>query len=231
MKKKYAIISLFVLGVILVVVSLAFSITETLSKDIIGGPGISTFMYVFFGWKYGICAALAFCGVSAIIIGTFLCVAKKKMTVCHFLYYFVSFVVCLCAVLFCTSVAGKLSQDKLSAALYAVKLISFACVPAISAVIVRFSMLRWYVDPFAAAEMPLCLYFLFFFSRGDFWRDPLGALSSVNASLFSDGCRGLLFLLGVYLFGLAVSFSIARKKGENISYRLASLTFGSDREN
>ena len=92
--------------------------------------------------------------------------------------------------------------------------------PIIVGILTRFSILKWYVDPISAAEVPLAIYTLtkiygwritiYDFVAG--WHDGLGE-ESVTCWLFF----GVL-----YVVGLAASFSMARKRGENISNRIIS---------
>ena len=98
-------------------------------------------------------------------------------------------------------------------------LLVFFLTPVMIAALMRFSLLRWYVDPFAAAIVPLYFYFGMVINRVKRTGDWIKAFQDENASLSSNG-DGWLFLIGLFLFGLACSFSIARKNGENISYKL-----------
>ena len=98
----------------------------------------------------------------------------------------------------------------------------FLMTPVLVGVLMRFSLLRWIVDPFAAAEIPLFLYLGMIVNqwrRGGEWR---AAFLLVNRQLADDGGMGWLFLLGLFLFGLLLSLSFARKKGQSLSYRILS---------
>ena len=44
----------------------------------------------------------------------------------------------------------------------------------------------------------------------------------VNSQLADDGGVGWLFLIGLFVFGLLMSLSFARKNGQSISYRILS---------
>ncbi len=94
--------------------------------------------------------------------------------------------------------------------------------PVLTAVMMRLSLLKWYVDPFAAAELPLFLYGLSLhgnLKQTDNW---LTAVQLTNAALCDDGRLEWLVLVGTFLFGLAFSLSFARTRGESIGYRLLS---------
>ena len=96
----------------------------------------------------------------------------------------------------------------------------FLATPILIAVIMRFSLLKWYVDPFAAAEVPLFLYFGSVITRMNRAGIPFAqAFSEYNKTLSTNG-EDWAVLIGLFLFGLAVSFSFARKRGESISYKL-----------
>ena len=52
----------------------------------------------------------------------------------------------------------------------------------------------------------------------------------VNNDLGDDGGMGWLFLVGLFVFGLVMSLSFARKNGQSISYRLLSKITKTSRE-
>ncbi len=84
----------------------------------------------------------------------------------------------------------------------------------------RFSLLKWCVDPFAAAELPLVLYGVLFHSEFTRTNGFLAAAQLTNAVLWNNLSAGCLLLMGMFLFGLAFSFSFARTRGESAAYRL-----------
>lgn len=89
------------------------------------------------------------------------------------------------------------------------------------ALLMRLSLLRWYVDPIAAAEIPCTLYAVMIVNqmrRGS--PDFAAALSGVHRSLGIGGGTGWLFLAGLFVFGLGMSLSFARKEGRSLSYRI-----------
>ena len=96
----------------------------------------------------------------------------------------------------------------------------FVMTPVLTAVLMRFSLLKCYVDPIAAAEIPLFLYSAILFNQSKRTGDLSSAFLLVNNRLGGDGGKGWLFLVGLFVFGLLMSFSFARKNEQSISYRL-----------
>lgn len=97
----------------------------------------------------------------------------------------------------------------------------FIATPCLIAVFMRFSLLKWYVDPLAATEVPLFLYIGMIITRIN--RSGISfysAFLTVNNQLSAKGGEGWFVLLGLFLFGLACSLSFARKNEKSISYRL-----------
>ena len=144
---------------------------------------------------------------------------RIKMPFFHLAYYILSLLVyvvfLLGATLFRTS--------NLGVAIALTYGFMFLATPILIIVIMRFSLLKWYVDPIAAAEVPIFLYFVGIISNIN--RSEItffDAMLKYNEQLSADGGSGWFFLIGLYLFGLAASFSFARKEGESISYRLIS---------
>ena len=99
----------------------------------------------------------------------------------------------------------------------------FLATPMVIVVLMRFSLLKWYVDPFAAVEVPLLIYIGCVVSQMNRSGIPFfQALLEYNEKLSADGGEGWCFLIGLFLFGLVASLSFARKSGESISYKLIS---------
>ncbi len=99
----------------------------------------------------------------------------------------------------------------------------FLVTPIIVVVLARFSLLKWYVDPIAAAEIPLLLYVGAIYAQMHSWGISFyDSFLKYNEKLSADGGIGWLFLLVLFVIGLAASFSPARKRGESISYRAIS---------
>lgn len=148
---------------------------------------------------------------------------KKHMARWHLLYYAGSLLVYLgfffgCAWLLDLSGAA----DNLGAVIAATYGLLFIGTPLVVILLMRLSFLRWYVDPFAAAQIPLLLYIMMVVNRTQLVGSFSAAVTKVNASLLRDGGEGCLFLAGLFLLGLLASFSPARKEGTNLAYRMIS---------
>lgn len=145
---------------------------------------------------------------------------KKKMLLLNFAYYILSTLVYAC---FFLGSAKLFHTTNLGAAIALAYAILFVGTPILVVVLVRFSLFKWYVDPIAAAEIPLFLFVGMILtqmnrSQIDFYQ----AFLKVNETLSAKDGEGWIFLIGLFLFGLVASFSFARKNGESISYRLIS---------
>jgi hypothetical protein len=152
---------------------------------------------------------------------------KKHMTLWHLVYYAGSLLVYL-GFFFGFSRLLELSgaADNLGAVMAATYGLLFIGTPLVVIVLVRMSFLRWYVDPFAAAQIPLLLYIMMVVNRVRLTGSLSAALEKVNGSLLQDGGEGCLFLAGLFLLGLLASFSPARKEGRSLAYRvIARLPF------
>lgn len=145
---------------------------------------------------------------------------RKKMLLFHLAYYILSLLIYV-GFLFIS--ANLFQTSSLGAAIAVTYGLLFMATPIIIVVLMRFSFLKWYVDPFAAAEVPLFLYvgmILKRMSRSEI--DFYDAFLKINGQLSADGGEGWFFLIGLFVFGLVASVSLARKRGESISYRLIS---------
>lgn len=145
---------------------------------------------------------------------------RKKMLFFHLVYYVLSLLI-YGGVLYGSTRLFRTSN--LGAVIAITYGLMFLATPILIAVIMRFSLLKWYVDPFAAAEVPLFLYIGSVISQMNRSGIPFfQALLKYNEKLSADGAGGWFFLIGLFFFGLAASFSFARKRGESISYKLIS---------
>ena len=95
-----------------------------------------------------------------------------------------------------------------------------AIVPVSIFVLMRFSLLKWYVDPFAAAALPLLYYINLLVGEMKYTGDLQSAIHLVSIELGDDGNFGWIVFAAMFLFGLLASLSFARKRGESISFRL-----------
>ena len=124
----------------------------------------------------------------------------------------------LCSAVF---LSGGSSLGKVVAV---VNCVLFIGTPVLILFLMRFSLLKWYFDPIAAAEIP------FFFCMGMIIKQMnrgsslVSSLSLVRAELLDDGGEGLWFLLGIFCFGVLSSFSLKRKAEESIAYRIVNKT-------
>ena len=145
---------------------------------------------------------------------------RKKMLFFHLAYYIL---VLLIYVGFLYGSVKLFDTSNLGAVIVLVYGLLFAATPILIAVLMRFSLLKWYVDPFAAAEVPLFFYFGMIINQMNRLEvDFYGAFLKINEKLSTNGGEGWFFLVGLFLFGIAVSFSFDRMKEESISYKLIS---------
>lgn len=145
---------------------------------------------------------------------------RKKMIVWHVLYYVLFFALLYLMYWFMDlfiELSGRKSFKFLRTVIYA---FLFIGTPFLIAVLTRFSLLKWYLDPFAAALVPLYYYLRMIFNSMKKTGDLPAAFQRATQLLSANGGEGWLLLIVTFVFGLLASFSLARKKGESISYRL-----------
>ena len=148
---------------------------------------------------------------------------KKKHVIFHFLYHVLTMVVYMAffyAASLMLDLTGK--ADNLGSVMAVTYGVLFVMTPVLVAILMRFSLFKWYVDPIAAVEIPLFLYVGMLFNQAKHSGDLSSAFRLVNNDLGDDGGMGWLFLVGLFVFGLVMSLSFARKNGQSISYRLLS---------
>ena len=139
---------------------------------------------------------------------------KKKIFLFQILYY-ILFLLLYVAVFY---VAAKLLKtNNLAAAVVRAGALMFVLTPVYIAVFARFSLLRWYIDPIAAAIVPLFFYAGMIAKQQKHTSSWETAFAEVNQALAGTGW---VFLIGLFIFGLLASFSFARKEGRSNSYRL-----------
>lgn len=139
---------------------------------------------------------------------------KKKVFFLQALYYIL--IPCLFMAFYYGTSLLIPDNASLGTAIAATYGILFVGTPVVVAILMRFSLLRWYVDPFAAAQIPLLLYIMMLVSRMQRGNSFAAAFASLNRSLSPEGW---IFLIGLFLFGLIASFSPARKEGKNTIYQ------------
>lgn len=138
---------------------------------------------------------------------------KKKIVFLQSLYYLL--IPCVFLVFFYGAsllIPGNAGFGTVVTSVYG---ILFIGTPLVVAFLMRFSLLRWYVDPFAAVEIPLVYYIMMLVRRIQQGNHFSAAFFALNHSLVSEGW---LFLAGLFLFGLIASISPARKAGKNMLY-------------
>lgn len=148
---------------------------------------------------------------------------KNKHVIFRFLYYVLTMVVYMAffyAASLMLDLTGK--TDNLGYVMTVTYGVLFVMTSVLVAILMRFSLFKWYVDPIAAVEIPLFLYVGMLFNQAKRSGDLSSAFLLVNNDLGDDGGMGWLFLVGLFVFGLVMSLSFARKNGQSISYRLLS---------
>ena len=78
MKKKHIAVIFLVVGLILICLSIIFTIIETENMDIIGGADFSTFVLSFKIGKGGLYSILAACGIISLVTSAVLGFRKIK---------------------------------------------------------------------------------------------------------------------------------------------------------
>ena len=145
---------------------------------------------------------------------------KKRLVIYSVIYYaLVPSVFFVLMYLASAAIRAAKAQHGLAAVFIGILVFVYLAVPVADAVMMRFSPLKFYVDPLAAAEIPLLIFALMVrqFSRSGSFRT---AFYIVNEDLADDGGIGCLVLIGLFIFGLLFSFSIKRKNGQSIAYRI-----------
>lgn len=148
---------------------------------------------------------------------------KKKIIIFQAIYYALILAVYL-AFFYLSSLMLDLSgaSDNLGAVMMVTYGVLYLMTPVLIAVLMRFSLFKWFVDPIAAAEIPLFLYVGMLINHMKRSGNFRSAFLLVNNKLGDDGGMGWLFLVGLFVFGLVMSLSFARKRGQSISYRFLS---------
>ena len=143
---------------------------------------------------------------------------KVLRLVFHVLYYVLFLLVYIAFLCFASLLLDHI--DSLGAIMAATYGVLFLATPVVVAAMMRFSLFKWYIDPIAAAEIPLFLYISMLIKGAARVNGYADAFARLNSSLADNGGEGWLFLIGLFVFGLIASFSLARPKEKSISYRL-----------
>ena len=145
---------------------------------------------------------------------------RTKMLFFHLAYYILSLLI---YVGFLYGSAALFRTSNLGTVIAITYGFLYLATPILIAVIMRFSLLKWYVDPLAAAEIPLFLYFGCVINEMNRSGIPfVDAILEFNEKLSADSGSGWFFLIGLFLFSLVASISFSRKEGKSISYKLIS---------
>ena len=78
MKKKPIVIALFIVGIVLICLSVALAVIATANKNIIGGADWPTFVYGFSHENRGMYSTLACGGVITIVVSVVMGLKKKR---------------------------------------------------------------------------------------------------------------------------------------------------------
>ncbi len=78
MKKKYGLVTLLWIGIVLLWLSVILAVIATANKDVIGGADLSTFLFVFSCENRGVYSILAFFGLFIMIASAILLKIKRK---------------------------------------------------------------------------------------------------------------------------------------------------------
>ena len=78
MKKKTIVILLATIGFALLALGIVLALSSTFSKNIIGGAGFPTFVFVFMYENGGVCFYSVFFGVVMMLASLFVGVLKRK---------------------------------------------------------------------------------------------------------------------------------------------------------
>ena len=146
---------------------------------------------------------------------------KRKMILLHVLYYILLPLI-YAGILYGSAFFMKLTGQSgdLGAAIVFAYIWLFAIMPASMLALMRFSLLKWHVDPFAAAAAPLFYYANLLIGEMKQTGELQSALHLVSIELGDDGGFGWIVLAGMFAFGLLASLSFARRRGESLSFRL-----------
>lgn len=144
----------------------------------------------------------------------------KKLAHFQFAYYILTILIYM-AFFYSASLILDLTgkADDLGSVMVVTYGVLFVMSPVLIVALMRFSLFKWYVDPIAAAEIPLFLYVGMLINHAKRSGDISSAFLLINRKLSDDGGEGWLFLAGLFTLGLLASLSPARKKGKSISFR------------
>ncbi len=151
----------------------------------------------------------------------------KSKRLCFSILYYVFSTVIYAAVHFAANALYDLSvhQHSLGSAAFFIFVFYLLVIPAVTFILTRFSLLKLYVDPFAAIEFPLFMY-ISMLINGTKYSNLASAFSLLNNKLSSDGGIGFMFFATLFAIGLAASRSFKRVKEQNLGFRLLKKACG-----
>ena len=148
---------------------------------------------------------------------------RKKILMLLFNLGYYALCLPICTVFFLVSEIMFIFIAGFSGASYMVWYLLLIATPIIVVVVTRFSIMKWYVDPIVAIEVPFVIYVSAILAPMLSWDMSFyDSFLRYNEQLSADGGKGWFFLLGLFVISLAASFSLARTRGKSISYRVIS---------
>lgn len=146
---------------------------------------------------------------------------KKKLAVFQIIYY-VLIVIIFLLFMYVSMLFLDLCNGSLGFIIFAICFVLYAMIPILIIILMRFSLLKWYVDPIAAFMIPFFLYVVMIINNTNRTHDLKASFLLVNDKLADDGGAGFMFFLFLFVLGIVASFSIKRRKGSSISYKILS---------
>lgn len=146
----------------------------------------------------------------------------KSRVIIYNIAYYVFVPVLLMLGFFCASLlfdALKVKEN-LGAVILVTYIFVFAALPALEIFIMRYSFFKWYIDPIAAAEIPVTIYTAMLINTLKTSHGLKSAFLTLNGSLAEDKGVEFIFLIGLFIIGIIASFSLKRIKEQNASYRI-----------
>jgi len=94
----------------------------------------------------------------------------------------------------------------------------YILLPILFLLFMRFSLLKWYVDPIAAFTAPLFIFLVTLSSNIEKGHDFLNAFSLSLSDFFTT--TSLIYSIILFILGLLASFSFKRKEEKSLSYKI-----------
>jgi len=145
---------------------------------------------------------------------------KKVVIPLQLLYYVLIWVVWWCFASLFGWIFEIFKTNNLITMAVVVSLLNFFGTMILAAVMMRFSLLKWYVDPFAAAVLPIGWYLDTVVNTMMHGESFLSACHILNVWLLEDSDSAGSLMLFSFVFALFASFSFARVEEQSISYRI-----------